>query len=250
MSAAAGQPPQSDLLAQCDEVAVIVTDLAGRIRTFNRGAEVSVGCRADEAIGRRMVDVVAGPNEAPWIAAILAEVRERGIWRGRMDARRRDGSHFSTRTQATLLRDGTGAPTGIAGVCVDISDEVRRRRDDVDDRLRSLARSLGEGLLRFDAAGRLVDLNEAASLMLGYRAEHLSGPVCHDSIHPRAQSTPHAFAECPLACAVAGDGRPPVRLDTFVRADGSRLAVAYTAAPLADQDGRTGSAVVFHPETG
>ena len=132
------------------------------------------------------------------------------------------------------------------------------RREHLDQRLGSWApdvlvaflESVADGLYAVDAAGRVRFVNRAGLAILGYEDEgELLGAPSHATIHHhRPDGSAFPEADCPLlAPRVTGE---VVRVDEdwFIRRDGSFVAVAYSSAPVATDDGR-GAIVVFQDIT-
>jgi PAS domain S-box-containing protein len=113
-------------------------------------------------------------------------------------------------------------------------DDVTRKQDSGQNYLLAVTDSMGEGLFSVDDAGRLTYMNSVAEELLGWTASELLGRQMDDVIHQRrAGSSP-----CPAE-------RVRVEDDFFVCKDGSKLPVAYTAAPFEADTGIRGAVVVF-----
>lgn len=99
--------------------AVIVTDLEGRIASWNRGAELLYGWRASEALGRNVIDVTPSDLSREKAADILARLQRGMSWEGEFVVRRRDGTPFVARVTDAPLLDAGGNLMGIIGVSRD-----------------------------------------------------------------------------------------------------------------------------------
>jgi PAS domain S-box-containing protein len=119
--------PDGDLLRAIVEsvrdYAIFALDPAGRIATWNPGAEAIKGWRADEIVGRHFSafypaeDVAAGKPEAELrAAAALGRFEDEG-WR-----LRRDGSRFWANVVITALRTPDGGLRGFAKVTRDFTE--------------------------------------------------------------------------------------------------------------------------------
>jgi PAS domain S-box-containing protein len=106
-----------------------------------------------------------------------------------------------------------------------------------------------DALYIVDPRGRIRFLNRAALRILGYEDERqLLGRPSHDTIHYlRPDGTPFPAAECPLLRPRLSGETVRVDDDWFVRQDGSLVAVSYSSAPVALEDGR-GAVVSFRPQ--
>lgn len=97
-----------------------------------------------------------------------------------------------------------------------------------------------------DASGRITFLNPAALKILGYgdAAELLARPS-HETIHYlRPDGSLFPAAECPMLRPGRTGETIQVEHDSFVRKDGTQVAVSYSSAPVDLADGR-GVVVAF-----
>src|SRR3954469_21313609 len=100
-----------------------------------------------------------------------------------------------------------------------------------EERLRSIVRSMAEGLLVRDAQGRITDSNEAAAELLGVRRDELRGRRPNDVIAQavdeagREVSGDRVLGESGLVCRVT-------------RRDGTSVWVSVSSGPVRDSKGR------------
>jgi PAS domain S-box-containing protein len=97
-----------------------------------------------------------------------------------------------------------------------------------------------------DAAGRIAFLNPAALKILGYGdAAELLGRPSHETIHYlRPDGSFYPVAECPMLRPRLTGETIQVERDSFVRKDGTQVAVSYSSAPVELANGR-GAVVAF-----
>jgi PAS domain S-box-containing protein len=110
---------QAELLDQTSD-AIVVENLDGVIRIWNRAAERLYGITAAEAIGRRATEVVY--RDAVAHDAALQGVRERGHWAGEMTFRTAGGRDLVIDARWTLVRDDAGLPRAVLGVQTDVTE--------------------------------------------------------------------------------------------------------------------------------
>jgi PAS domain S-box-containing protein len=111
------------LLDGVQDYAIILLDPAGRIVTWNTGAERIKGYSAEEAIGRDFSCFFTSsavkqgvPSEILRITAADGRYEDQGM------RRRKDGSHFLAGTHLTALRDGGGQLRGFTDICRDLTE--------------------------------------------------------------------------------------------------------------------------------
>lgn len=168
--------------------AIISTDLAGRITSFNPAAERLLGWRAEELVGQATPEVFHLPEEvaarAEWLSAKLGRPVAAGFealvaeaWSGlRSDAewtcRRKDGGHVPVLLSVTALRDDSGVMFGFLGLAVDIT-ERRQTEAKLQEREAQYQQqhSLLEGALQATADGILAVSREG--LITSYNRQFL-----------------------------------------------------------------------------
>jgi PAS domain S-box-containing protein len=122
-------------------ISIISTDSAGIIKTFNHGAEVMLGYRADEIIDKHTPELIHVKEEvlarAQWLTrelgydippgfdAFVAKAREGSDDENEWHYVRKDGSQFPVLLTVSALRDLDGEVTGYLGIARDIS-EIKR----------------------------------------------------------------------------------------------------------------------------
>lgn len=106
--------------------------------------------------------------------------------------------------------------------------------------------SAGEGILGLDNNGKVIFMNTAASLMLGWEADELLGNTHHQYIHhTHPDGTPHPVEACPIHMAYR-DGRIHYKTgDVFWNKSGTSFPVEYVSTPIRDDGMLTGAVVVF-----
>ncbi|HWG89676.1 MAG TPA: PAS domain S-box protein [Candidatus Thermoplasmatota archaeon] len=102
-----------------------------------------------------------------------------------------------------------------------------------------------EGLVAVDEAGNTLYLNPAAEDALGWSLSDLAGSAFHDAIHPDGERS----GSCPLDTALTGGQVLRVEDDVFLRGDGHRFPVTYTAAPILREGEAVGAVLVFRDIT-
>ncbi len=112
--------------------------------------------------------------------------------------------------------------------------------------LRLILDSAGEGILGLDNQGKVVFMNNAASLMLGWKPEELIGNTHHERIHHTLpDGTTHPVEMCPIYMAYR-DGQVHYKTgDVFWCKNGTSFPVEYVSTPIRDHGMLTGAVVVF-----
>lgn len=165
-----GQIDAAEVLAAMGH-AVITTDPAGTVVSWNPAAERLYGWTAAEALGRNIADVTV-PDVGQEVAAeIMAAVRDGVAWSGGFPVRRKDGTLFPALvTDAGIHRDGE--LVGIVGVSINLGTAIRPLLE------RSADAAL---LLRHDAV--ITYASPAVELLFGWEQDALIGTSIVDLLH-------------------------------------------------------------------
>lgn len=134
--------------------AIIVTDLAGTIRSCNPYAETFFGRPASELIGRDSADFAAEPVPDEVAHEIYETLRAGRTWQGEFAIRRKDGAIVSALVVDSPVHDDQGRLVGVTSMSLDLT--ARRR---AENRLRAqyeIARTLGEAHSIEEASPKLL----------------------------------------------------------------------------------------------
>ncbi len=104
--------------------AVVSTDLAFNIRSWNHAAELIYGWQAEEVIGKPIAEVVHSEYVGEQREDIISKFHRDGIWRGETTHRRRDGSRAHLLASTSYITDSAGNRTGIVSVNRDITERM------------------------------------------------------------------------------------------------------------------------------
>jgi PAS domain S-box-containing protein len=126
--------------------------------------------------------------------------------------------------------------------CADSTEQLKRLKT----RHQLILDSAGEGIYGLDANGETTFANDAATRILGWRAEDVIGQPLHDIHHHSHQDgSPYPREECPIYMAIR-DGKVHQGDDeVFWRTDGSCVPVEYTSTPIREDGKITGAVVIF-----
>ncbi|MGQ9926265.1 MAG: sensor domain-containing diguanylate cyclase, partial [Chloroflexaceae bacterium] len=118
---------QANVLANLAD-AVIATDRAFRIESWNGAAERIYGWTTGEVLGRRVDEVLVTRYTHDSEQAALEVLFSEGRWRGEVEQRRRNGSYVPIQSSVALLRDGTEQVIGVVAINRDINERRHAER--------------------------------------------------------------------------------------------------------------------------
>ena len=225
------------LVEGVQDVAIFMLDGAGRVSTWNSGAERIKGYRAEEIVGQHFSrfyppEAVAEgkPARLLAIAARDGQVEDEG-WRVR-----KDGARFWAEVTITALRDSEGAVIGFAKVTRDLT--ARKEAQDALHRSEQTFQLLVESIqdcaiFMLDPDGRVASWNAAAERIKGYRAQEIMGEHFSTFYPPDdvAQGKPQWALEI-----AEREGRHEDE-GWRVRKDGTRFWANTVISPMRDSQG-------------
>lgn len=225
-------------IVQSSHDAIVTTDLAGVVLTWNPGAERLYGHTADEMLGRP-IDPIIPPERR------VDEEEVRSLVRigGRMDRYRTyrlhaDGTQIAVSLLVSPLLDHDGAIVGMTTTARDISE-----REHAEAMVQAILDAAPDALLGVDDAGNVVLVNAEAERMFGFARHDLT----HMAVH---RLLPDGL---PTASAVLRTGNDSTPLDTerldspagqswatrtARRRDGSEVSVDISCSALDTDNGR------------
>jgi two-component system, LuxR family, sensor kinase FixL len=158
--------------------AIFLLDPEGRITSWNRGAELVTGWKANEICGQPGSILYPDPErEAGIPEADLALVAETGRMHGEYWRMRKDGSEFVAHVNFTALRNEDGSLRSFGQVLYDITDrkasETAMERSAIH--LRSILDTVPDAMVVIDEHGAILWFSVAAERMFGYRAADAVG---------------------------------------------------------------------------
>src|SRR6266576_3155611 len=225
------------LVDDVQDVAIFMLDGAGRVSTWNSGAERIKGYRAEEIVGQHFSrfyppEAVAEgkPARLLAIAARDGRVEDQG-WRVR-----KDGARFWAEVIITARRDSEGAVIGFAKVTRDLT--ARKETQDALHRSEQTFQLLVESIqdcaiFMLDPDGRVASWNAAAERIQGYRAHEIMGEHFSTFYPPDdvAQGKPQWALEI-----AEREGRHEDE-GWRVRKDGTRFWANTVISPMRDSQG-------------
>ena len=226
------------LVESVRDYAIFMLDPAGRVLTWNAGAERFKGYRAEEILGSHFSrfyppDALARglPAHELEMAARLGSFEDEG-WRVR-----KDGSLFWANVVITAMRDADGTLVGYAKVTRDLTQ--RRNHEEQlrqsEERFRLLVEGVSEyAIFMLDVNGRIASWNVGAQRIKGYAAEEIIGQ--HISIFYPQEARDSGWPDHELQ--QASEKGSFVDTGWRVRKDGSRLWANVTITALRDGVGR------------
>ena len=220
------------------DYAIFMLDPQGHVLTWNTGAELIKGYKADEIVGQHFSKFyppeAVARNHPAYELKVAAEVgrfEEEG-WRVR-----KDGTRFWANVVITALREPGGRLVGFGKVTRDLT--LRRAREEdlrqSEERFRLLVERVTEyAIFSLDVNGYVTTWNNGAERIKGYSASEIVGQ--HFRVFYPKEVAASGYPEYELSTAASQGSF--VDEGWRVRKDGSRFWAHVAITPLRDDDGR------------
>ena len=174
-------------IVESSDDAIVSTDTARVIRTWNAGAERLYGYTAAEAIGKNIDTLVLAPGAQAEVDAVAERLaRGAAVVRYEGSRVRKDGSLVNVAAAASEVRDASGALTGYSAIVRDVTE--RRRAEQAlrqsEASFRLLTENATDIISRHAPDGTFLYVSPACRKLLGYDAEELVGRSLFEFIHP------------------------------------------------------------------
>jgi PAS domain S-box-containing protein len=223
-------------LVEINPTAIVTVDLDGSVTSWNLAAEELFGYSRQEAIGRKLDDLVAA-GEGPRGAAVsYEEVLEAGRFHAVTQRARRDGTLADIElTVVPVIEEGTS--TGYLVIYHDISRLQRQKQY-----YESLLDVSPTAIVTVDPGHRVTSWNPAAEKLFGYSREEAMGQDV-DSLVASTAAVYHEALRLSQQTMEAGE----VHLTTRrTRKDGSLVNVDVRAAPIRVGGEMVGLYALYH----
>jgi PAS domain S-box-containing protein/diguanylate cyclase (GGDEF)-like protein len=230
--------------------AVVVMDATGGITDWNSQAENTFGWTREQVIGKAMAETIIPTRDRQAHRHGLRKFLETGEGpilnkRTELSAMHRDGRELPVELTVSPVRHGGGWI--FSAFIRDLTERKRAEQALVQLRRRSelILESVGEGIHGIDLDGKIIFENSAATKLLGYAMQELTGKSAHATMHhSRKDGTPHPVADCAIHATMYDGAIRRVEDEVFWRKDGSSFPVEYTTAPIRNDRNQIEGAVV------
>lgn len=145
---------QADIINQIQET-VITVDMNGYVTSWNNGAERLLGYTVNEALGKHISFVYPMEDREFLERDVLAPVKANGTHQVEIRRRTKSGALRVAHLSLVLLRNDSGAPIGIVGYSMDITDRKRGEEALLNSRNQLAALAVRLESVREEERGRI-----------------------------------------------------------------------------------------------
>jgi two-component system sensor histidine kinase VicK len=229
---------------------VCTHDLDGRILSINASAAESLGYRAEEMVGTRLIEYVPEDQRVNF-DAYLQRIAMTGEEQGTISLRHRQGGVRIIAWRNRLL-DLPEMPPFVLGHGIDVTEkaDAENRLHAVMRQRESILESVGDGIYGVDMQGRIIFVNEVGARMMGYTQDEMEGQDLLAMLgHARADGTVYRIEDSPIYAARRASVPIRARDEVFRHKDGHTVPVEYVACPMMLNGRVTGVVVAFQDVT-
>ncbi|HTM01887.1 MAG TPA: PAS domain S-box protein [Vicinamibacterales bacterium] len=218
-------------IVESSDDGIISHDPAGRIETWNRGAERIYGYTPAEIIGRS-VDTLVPADQRRDEAALTRRVSGgEALSHIESKALLKNGAVIPVSFSISPVRTLEGEIIGASRIVRDISSQAALQRDAL--RLAAIVDSSDDAIASKDLNGIVLTWNKAAERMFGFTAGEIVGQSILKIIPPER------YGEEDIVLNHIRAGLPVDHFETVrQRKDGSQVEVSLTVSPIRDPRGR------------
>ncbi|MFO7570456.1 MAG: PAS domain S-box protein [Smithellaceae bacterium] len=148
-------------------------DLDGNITFCNEAMAGMFGCSRDELMRMDRLARYASPEDARRVFRMYSEILEEDLSSKILEYQIMgcDGVARDLEASVSLIRDGSGKPSGYRGIGRDVTERKKMERE--KERYREFVENVGDICAEYDLHGVCTFCNEAAVRVLGYSREEL-----------------------------------------------------------------------------
>jgi len=156
--------------------AIISSDLDFNIVSWNKAAESIYGWKAEEVIGKNIMDTITVEYPYDDQEAVLKQFFEEGFWKGEVIQPRKDGTPINILTSVSLIKDIKGNQVGAVAINRDISERklVEQKLKESEIIFRDLYEEAPNAYFSIGPEKSIIRTNKAAKRLLGYTEEEFS----------------------------------------------------------------------------
>src|SRR5262245_49874490 len=212
---------------------VFVSDLEGKILQANDAASELLGFRPDELVEQSLSRFISAEEKREFTAA-LREVVERGVTRNAgLSPGGASGEVIPTTLNASALRNREASVIGVIGILRDMGE-----LDKAPAYAESLIKNAPDPVFVSDLEGKILQANDAASELLGFRPAELVEQSLSRFISPEEAREFTAALREVVERGVTRNARLNPR-----SASGEVIPTTLNASALRDQDGNVIGAI-------
>ncbi len=106
----------------------IATNLDGEVNYWNKGAEVMYGWKAEEALGKNIMQLTTLETNTEKARQIMDMLKKGKSWSGNFEVQKKNGTNFTVKITNSPIYNENNELSGIIGISTDISEEIENKK--------------------------------------------------------------------------------------------------------------------------
>lgn len=229
------------LLLESISDAVITTDLDFVIQSWNSAAEALYGWRAEEVLGKTMVEMIPTSYLDVQLEEVLARFATEGRWQGEVVQQHKDGQDIYIFASVNLVVDEYGEPVSVMAINRDITlrKQAEMALQESEEKLQLFIEHAPASLAMFDREMHYIAYSHRWLADYGLEKQTLAGRSHYD-VFPEIPDRWRAIHQRALKGEVIQADEDP-----FVRAIGNTQWLRWEVRPWYTAEQTIGGIVVF-----
>ena len=206
--------------------AIISTDMAFNILSWNLAAEEIYQWKAQDVIGKRWHALAETHYFGQDESDVLRQFSSVGYWDGIVSQKRKDGQRLTIDARMSMIKDSKGQPIGIVVAQRDITEKIKIEQALINSekQYRAIFEQAAVGVSRTSIDGYFLDVNEKFCQITGFSRKELLGRSFVEITYPGDIDSNNQLRQDLLV-----DKKLTVTAEKrYIRKDGSRIWVNLT----------------------
>lgn len=153
--------------------AIIITDINANILSVNPAFCQITGYSPEEVIGQNPRILSSGLQNKSFYQQMWTCIHEKGVWRGELKNRCKDGRLYDVQSTITAFHDNKGHLQHFIGVSTDITE--RKKSETRQRQAASVFTNSQEGIMITNEDNLIIDVNPSFSRITGYSYDEVIG---------------------------------------------------------------------------
>ncbi|WP_293266380.1 EAL domain-containing protein [Neptunomonas sp.] len=170
---------------------IIITDINAQIISVNPAFCKMTGYSPEDIIGKNPRMLSSGLQDSSFYQRMWKCIHEKGVWRGELTNRCKDGRLYDVQSTITAFHDGQGHLQHFIGVSTDITE--RKKSETKQRQAASVFTNSQEGIMITNEDNLIIDVNPSFTRITGYSYNDVIGK--NPSILASGRQSPEFYSE-------------------------------------------------------
>lgn len=162
--------------------AIIITDLDYIIKAWNKAAEKIYGWKAEEIIGKSMVDTIKIEYRDQNFELVKRQFEEEGSWKGNVIQYNKNGKKIHVFSSVSIVKDDSETQNKIVAINQDLTErkQIKEKLKFSEQKYKLIVENAHEGIWMIDKEGYTNFVNHRMAEILEYSRSEMIGKHLFD----------------------------------------------------------------------